>query len=1489
MPGPAAVQPGFLGRVRRYGAVRAIAAAVVAVGLAAGVLVLGVASALAVPAHVLSGTIGDPGFGAGQIRLAPYTGDPPSVEVGDHATSGVAVNQVTGDVYVADTENHRVDVFDPAKPKVEQFIRAFGVNVGGPGVDVCTAGCVKGTSGSSPGAFEQPLFIAIDNSTGPSRGDVYVGDGGDNLISKFTESGSLVTTWGTNGQLGGFAKGSGDFLAGVAVAPEGSPFAGSLFVADTDERRSWFNQDGSPHSSTCFTDKSIPPGIAVDTSTDLYVLNRGSVRKFTPECEQLSGGVGGDERGTDLAIDPSNNDLYVTLNAEAGEEGGIQRFGVSCDNSCEPIEEFGFEGSELTHPQGIAVNAATHTAYVADAGTDQIAVFTVQEVPPPTVDIEAASEVSYTTAKVTGKVNPSGHLTTCKFEYALDAQFEDAKSTPCSSNPGDGSSLVAVEAQLSGLRGTAEYHVRLVAENRGIPDNTTPSNGVSFHTLTVAQPTITIEPPGAITSTSAHFVGQINPNAAAGDPPAFGVNWEFECSPACPGLVGGAVVADDTSHEVSEDVTGLEPGKEYKVVLVGKNANEVPVTAGPVSFTAPAVAPRVISSTVTAASGTEATLSSQVDPGGAPTGYRYEYITEAQYDADGESFGEGTQSTPQAGPLGTPGDNQQHEATATIAGLDANTNYRFRVVAQNDIETVDGPSELLYSYSPQVFGSCTANEQLREENDSQLLPDCRAYEQVSPADNAEAFVPFGQRSESEGLVKSQWPMQAAAGGDAVSYVAEPAGSGACEGTGNAGGGEGDQYLAVRGEAGWSSCDVQPLASNAATSYQAFSKGLEASVLRTGKEEALQSGIPGQCDQLYSRSGTGPFSALFAAQSSECLDLSNFFVGGSAGYSQIAFESKEVLAAGAGVSSGDLGHENIYLTAGEDVHTVNVLPGQSPSPAADASVGGLSGEPNIQAGGGSGLPAVDTSGAVSVDGSHVFWTDLSTGIVYVRVNAAREQSEIAGGKCTEVEKACTLQVSAGVGPATYQTATPEGRYAFYTESGELWRFDLTRFSEAQQEGKNEAQADALARADLAGAGAGVQGVIGVNETGEDGAYLYFVAEGKLATGAEARKCEAAPEGALRGEEEEGKAPVGYGCNLYELHEGQTSLVAVLAAGDDEFEGNTTGTAQPKKGDWRPVAGYRSAELSADGQSLVFMSNRQLTSYQNVNRHGECGAAGERTIHSCVEIYLYSAQSNKIACASCAPSGAPPVAMKDAPNQNGEATYLPGDFGSITHMRRLISADGSRVFFDSDQALVPQDKNGVQDVYEWEQEGESKQGEGKEGRCAKGSTSNGGGCVSLLSGGSSSSGSFLLDADETGDNVFFVSRAALVPGGGNGEKPNVFDARVDGGFKGAPGGIVQPPECKSAEECKEPAGEPPVESFPASAAFSGAGNLTAPLEVLKPPAEKPAVRKLTRAQELTKALKACRKQVKRKRAGCVKQAQRRYGPIKQKAKRKRSGKK
>jgi hypothetical protein len=151
------------------------------------------------------------------------------------------------------------------------------------------------------------------------------------------------------------------------------------------------------------------------------------------------------------------------------------------------------------------------------------------------------------------------------------------------------------------------------------------------------------------------------------------------------------------------------------------------------------------------------------------------------------------------------------------------------------------------------------------------------------------------------------------------------------------------------------------------------------------------------------------------------------------------------------------------------------------------------------------------------------------------------------------------------------------------------------------------------------------------------------------------------------------------------------------------------------------------------------------------------------------------------------------------------FLPVDENNSVYQARWISADGSRVFFDSTQALVAQDVNGVQDVYEWEREGS--------GSCRENP-----GCVYLLSGGTSSSWSSLLDAGVSGDDVFVITRARLLTEDEN-ENFNVFDARVGGA----------PPPVSAAcsgTGCQGVPSAPPVFATPSSATFNGAGNFSAP---------------------------------------------------------------
>jgi hypothetical protein len=260
-------------------------------------------------------------------------------------------------------------------------------------------------------------------------------------------------------------------------------------------------------------------------------------------------------------------------------------------------------------------------------------------------------------------------------------------------------------------------------------------------------------------------------------------------------------------------------------------------------------------------------------------------------------------------------------------------------------------------------------------------------------------------------------------------------------------------------------------------------------------------------------------------------------------------------------------------------------------------------------------------------------------------------------------------------------------------------------------------------------------------------------------------------------------------------------------------------------------------------LVFMSGQDLT---GGNRSGD------------EEVYVYEADNARLTCVSCSASGEQPPTTTE-----GAAGFLRISYDE-TYLPRPISDEGGkvRVFFDSAVPLVPQDTNGVQDVYEWE--------DGGRGSCQVAS-----GCTYLLTGGSNHTDSWLLDASENGNDVFLVTRAQLTPEDDN-ESFNLFDARVDGVSP------VTPPAC-TGTGCQGVPESPPVFATPPSVTFAGVGNFASPVTTVVKAKAKP----LTRAQKLEKALKACARERKKLRPACEAQARKRYG-AKKKAKKTSSAK-
>jgi hypothetical protein len=381
---------------------------------------------------------------------------------------------------------------------------------------------------------------------------------------------------------------------------------------------------------------------------------------------------------------------------------------------------------------------------------------------------------------------------------------------------------------------------------------------------------------------------------------------------------------------------------------------------------------------------------------------------------------------------------------------------------------------------------------------------------------------------------------------------------------------------------------------------------------------------------------------------------------------------------------------------------------------------------------------------------------------------------------------------------------------------------------------------------------VQGaVIGA---GEDGRRVYYVASGALGEGEEARN-------GLCPQESEGQC-----VNLFEYdtqsQAPQPRLVAVLSGEDNP--------------DWAVESGGAdlnelTARVSPSGRYLAFMSKRSLSGYDN--RDAKSGVRDE-------EVYEYDAQSGRLSCASCDPTGQRPAGAFDAGIYPGllvdapllwEGQTLAGSIPGWTSTNRLHSlhqsrylADSGRLFFNSPVGLVSGDGNGTQDVYEYEPQ--------SVGSCTLAPA-----CLGLVSSGTSSEEAAFMDASETGDDVFFLSAAQLSLEDTD-TALDIYDAHACTLSPGcAPRAIGVPPRCATTDSCrKAPTPQPEIFGAPASETFSGAGNPTPQGTQQGGRKAGPRPRALSRTQKLSKALKRCRKdKIKRHRAKCEKKARKLYG--------------
>jgi hypothetical protein len=547
-----------------------------------------------------------------------------------------------------------------------------------------------------------------------------------------------------------------------------------------------------------------------------------------------------------------------------------------------------------------------------------------------------------------------------------------------------------------------------------------------------------------------------------------------------------------------------------------------------------AVPPAVESQSASGISSSGAALGAQINPKGAMTRYRFQYITEAAYQANepADRFAGAAEAPPGGALLGE--GNKPLSAVGYLSGLLPDTTYRFRAIAASfcDSEHPEEPCE--DTGSDQAFHTFPAQ--------APGLPDKRAWELVSPVDKHGGSVfpadPSIKSCVIECTVKPgsaalHFPMQSSPDGEAIVYEGTPfSGS---EGVVNQ-----NSYLAHRdAKAGWHTTILSQSEmgiSGGAQGYRGFNTDLTQGLFNQIDPTIGPDAPPGY-PNLYTQPTTNPLQmtpllteAPPNRPPNETFNIN--YAGASADFSRIFFSANDALTPETPFApealDGGAGKANLYEWSEGHLALVNVLPGNTTTiPGAAFGAG--------------------NAHSISTDGSRVFWEDEAHQ-VYLREGA-------------QITKAISTEGSPD--PGAFLAASPDGSEALLA-NGHLHGL-----------GGEEATTD------LTGGQGGFQGLVGHSE---DLSRIYFVDTAVL-TGEEE-----SDQGA--------KAQAGKNNLYAFQQESGTRFIATLPAGDNNAwnasASKRTAEASPG-GRWlaflsaAPLTGYENTgpcKIIASGPPTVY---------------------------------------------------------------------------------------------------------------------------------------------------------------------------------------------------------------------------------------------------------------------------------------------------------------
>ncbi len=926
----------------------------------------------------------------------------------------------------------------------------------------------------------------------------------------------------------------------------------------------------------------------------------------------------------------------------------------------------------------------------------------------------------------------------------------------------------------------------------------------------VAVPRLRLETPSNVKPTSLTLRGTVNPEETGEATCEFEYGTTLAYGQRAP--CTAAIANGNATVPVQATVSGLKSGTTYYFRLVGRDVADGYTNPGEHGEAASQVTmpgPEVLGEGVASISGEGASFEAKLVPNGVSTSAYFEYGTSEAYGASspappGAHLGAGTTGV---------------ELTRHVQGLLPGTVYHYRLVMLSElepgkVETVEGPDRTFITQPVAApFG----------------LPDGRAWELVTPAEKHGAL--FYAQNYAHLAGAQVWPFVAEASvrGDAMINLAsapteaQPQGNGAEA-----------PVLSTRSSTGWSSRVIAlphehgtGIALGEGSEYRFFSEDLSHAVVEQFgsflplSPEASESTpyvrtnyVNGDVNEPCKSSCYRPVvtaadtrsGAVFGGETEPGIGCK--FVCGPELIDATPDASHVVISTSvqlteAGIEAGPPGF--LYEWGGGQLQPLFLLP---------AGEGGIGVGPERGTYGLS-VPAhqlADDGSVFFTHHEHLYLHDFARG-VSVRLDVARGVSEPS------------------VGNAKFLYAASDGSRVLFSDAKHLTGAGRGGIYECRIVEGGGGPSCELSLTPLAG-GTLLNG-------SRDASYLYFENAGEQLV-----------------------------VDHYEGGVWTTTAgpyIGALPAGDGQDELEGFGGGGP--GDSSAVP---ETETSSNGRYLTFMSGQELTGYDNRD-----AVSGQPD----VEVYLYDAVANKLVCASCNPTGARPVGVEynetdlvaGSLYSGWVASNLPPWTRVAASNRSLYEtrflSDSGRLFFDSRDALVPQDVNGQQDVYEYEPPGV--------GDCTLTSAAYGnrsGGCVRLVSAGSSAEESAFMDASEGGGDVFFITLSKLTSQDFD-SALDVYDAHECTPASPCAAQPVAPPPCSTGDGCKPaPTPQPSIFGEPASATFSGSGNV--PVGGSAPAPGRSAPRLSGDARKLAGALVACRKKHGKRRLACERAARKRY---------------